>query len=106
MKNALIGILAAIAIALGALALRQHNYIAAQQDKVTTAEQALSEARTTTASHDQEVATLRQKLETAQQQSAVNAGAAAQLSLQLTNRIDEVVAEVRSNAKPANPAAD
>lgn len=108
MKNTVIIVLLIATLGLGAGWLYQLNQTkqaaadrAAQQQQMADLEAAAKAAEAQTGR-------LREKLEAAQMESAANAGQAAQLSVALTNRIEEVIATLpeETNSKPTNPLAD
>jgi hypothetical protein len=105
-KNIIIGILVVTSLALAGVLVSQRSKMQESKTKLVMLEEQVIDLEAAAEARDQETARLRQKLDQAQQESAVNAGTAAQLNLQLTNRIDEITAEVRSNTKPANPLTD
>jgi len=106
MKNVIIGILALTTVALGVIAFQKHGELALNSQKIAALQTELEKLEAASASQDQETARLRQRLDAAQQESAANAAAAARVNLKLTNQIDEIAAEIRSNTKPANPLKD
>ncbi len=106
MKNSLIVILLVVSVALGGLVMQKSRQANQNVAKLETLQQQVTALEADLVARDTETSRLREKLEKSLAESAANAGAAAQLSLTLTNRIEEVVAEVRSNTKPANPLSE
>lgn len=103
MKNAVIVVLLIVAAGLGAVVIQKNQAVAQAEAKRLAAETALKDLQAAKAEQEQQAAALREKLETAQAESAANAGTAAKLTVALTN---QVAATVETNTKPANPFAE
>jgi hypothetical protein len=106
MKNLVIGVLLAATVVLGALYIRSNGKIAQTDAKLIAQEMEIADLEAEIAQRDERAASLRAKLEKTQEESVVNAGAAAQLSQALTNQVQTHAAEAGTNAKPANPFAE
>jgi hypothetical protein len=106
MKNLVIGVLLATTVVLGALYIRSNGKIAQTDAKLIAQEMEIADLEAEIAQRDERAASLRAKLEKTQEESVVNAGAAAQLSQALTNQVQAHAAEEGTNAKPANPFAE
>lgn len=107
MKNAIIIILLVAAVALGGIMIQNNRKAAQEEAKRAAAEQELKEMQAAKAEQEQNAAALREKLEAAQLESAANAGAAAKLTVALTNQLQATAeAAGETNAKPANPFAE
>jgi hypothetical protein len=103
MKNAIIVVLLIAVAGLGALVVQKNQQATQAEAQRLVAETALKDLRAAQAEQDQQTAALRERLETAQAESAANAGTAAKLTVALTNT---VAAAAETNAKPANPFAE
>ena len=107
MKNLVIAVLLIASLGLGALLMQQHNRSAQAEAKLASLEKRAADAEAALAAKDSVVNRLQDQIEAAQRESAANAGAAAQLSLALTNTLEAVATpEPTTNAKPANPFAE
>lgn len=105
MKNVLIVILLVAAVALGGYVIQNNRKAAQAEAKRVAAEKELQAAQAAKAEEERNAAALREKLEAAQAESAANAGAAAKLTVALTNQQAAVQSDA-TNAKPANPFAE
>jgi hypothetical protein len=103
MKNVLIVILLVAAVALGGYVIQNNRKAAQAEAKRVAAEKELLAAKAAKAEEEHNASALREKLEAAQAESAANAGAAAKLTVALTNQVQATEA---TNAKPANPFAE
>lgn len=106
MKNVIIVLLLAATVVLGGLYIRSNGKIAQTDAKLIAQEKVIADLEGEIAQRDERAANLRAKLEQTQEESVVNAGAAAQLSQALTNQVLTHAAEEGTNAKPANPFAE
>jgi hypothetical protein len=108
MKNVLVVILLVATLGLGAGWLYQLNQSKQSATQLAAQQHQVAELEAAAAAAEAQAGRLREKLEAAQMESAANAGQAAQLSVALTNRIEEVIATLpeETNSKPANPLAD
>jgi hypothetical protein len=106
MKNVIIVLLLAATVVLGGLYIRSNGKIAQTDTKLIAQEKVIADLEGEIAQRDERAASLRAKLEQTQEESVVNAGAAAQLSQALTNQVQAHAAEAGTNAKPANPFAE
>jgi hypothetical protein len=108
MKNLVVVILLIATLGLGAGWLYQLNQTKRSAADLAAQQQQLAELEAAAAAAEAQAGRLREKLEAAQMESAANAGQAAQLSVALTNRIEEVIAKLpeETNSQPANPLAD
>lgn len=102
MKNVLIVVLLVAVVALGGLTITKIQSAKQADARQVALQKELADVRARLAEYDQNAAALRAKLEAAQVESAANAGAAAKLTVALTN----TVAATETNAKPANPFAE
>ncbi len=105
MKNVLIVILLVAAVALGGYVIQNNRKAAQAEAKRVAVEKELQAAQAAKAEEERNAAALRERLEAAQAESAANAGAAAKLTVALTNQQAAVETDV-TNAKPANPFAE
>jgi len=103
MKNVIIVILLVAAVALGGYVIQNNRKAAQAEAKRVAAEKELQAAQAAKVEEERNAAALREKLAAAQAESAANAGAAAKLTVALTN---QVAATESTNAKPANPFAE
>lgn len=103
MKNVIIVLLLVAAVALGGFLIQNNRKATAAEAKRLAAEKELLAAQAAKVEQEQSAAALREKLETAQAESAANAGAAAKLTVALTNQVQATDA---TNAKPANAFAE
>jgi hypothetical protein len=108
MKNIVVVVLLIATLGLGAGWLYQLNQTKQSAAKLAAQQQQVTDLEATAAAAETQSGRLREKLEAAQMESAANAGQAAQLSVALTNRIEEVIATLpeETNSKPANPLAE
>lgn len=107
MKNLVIAVLLVASLSLGALFYQQHNRATQSESKLAALEKRAMDAEAARDAKDSVVNRLQEQIETAQRESAANAGAAAQLSLALTNTLEAVATpQPTTNAKPANPFAE
>lgn len=108
MKNLVIIVLALATLGLGAALWQQRGKTAQQEAKLTALQQQADDAQAALAQQESQVTRLHEQLAAAQQESAANAGAAAKLSLALTNQVAAraVAPEETTNSKPANPLAE
>lgn len=103
MKNVLIVVLLVAAVALGGYVIQNNRKAAQAEAQRIAAEKELLAAKAAKAEEEHNASALREKLEAAQAESAANAGAAAKLTVALTNQVQATEA---TNAKPANPFAE
>jgi hypothetical protein len=103
MKNVLIVLLLVAAVALGGFVIQKNRMATQEEAKRVAAEKEMKALQASKAEQEQNAAALREKLEAAQMESAANAGAAAKLTVALTNQVAAIEA---TNAKPANPFAE
>jgi hypothetical protein len=108
MKNVLVVILLVATLGLGAGWLYQLNQTHQAHVRIVSLEDQLADKEPALASAEARVKLLLEKLEAAQLESARNAGQAAQLSLALTNRLEEVLATLpeETNSKSTNPLTE
>lgn len=103
MKNAIIVVLVVVSGALGALYFKKASEANQVEAKLATVQQEIQDLRASAAQSDQRATAMQERLEKSLNESASNAGAAAKLSIALTNRLAD---EERTNAKPKNPLAE
>lgn len=110
MKNTALVVLVLATLGLGAAWWTQSNQTKTATAKLAAAEQARAAQAEAAAAAEAEAARLRERLEAALLESARNAGQAAQLSLALTNRLEEFVATQppteETNAATTNPLTE
>jgi hypothetical protein len=109
MKNTALVILLIATLGLGTAWLLQSNQTKTATAKLAAAQAELAAQSDLAAAAEAEARRLRERLETAQMESARNAGQAAQLAQALTNRVEEFIAtqpDEISDAPPTNPLAD
>ena len=105
MKNAIIGILVIVAVALGGLLVQKNRRATQAEARLAELSKAVVDLQAANTEREERAASLREKLEKSVAESAVNAGQAAQLSQALTNRL-QAAAVADTNTKPANPFAE
>ena len=101
MKNVVIVILLVAAVALGVFVIQKNQKAAQAEAQRVAAEKELKNLQASKTEQEQAAAALREKLETAQAESAANAGAAAKLTVALTNQV--TAAEATNAASSAAP---
>ncbi len=107
MKNAIIGILLIVSVALGGLLIQKNNRARQAEARLADLSKEVADLQAANAEREERAASLREKLDKSVAESAVNAGQAAQLSQALTNQVQTLALAVEAtNAKPANPLAE